>query len=200
MTVSLTKFIDFVNTSGMPKMKVVEDYLSSGKYEPGKDFYKRFRDAAVDLHKEDLEVEYLEKVFNSLTDKKKRPHYAELNKGYRTFLKSRKISWFDPPSVICDATGLEISINPELGLIIGTTPHIVKMYMKQDKLTRSNVNMTITLMEIALSDCIDEDTVITILDVRNGRLYRASAKRDTEKIMMQLELESDYWKKVASKR
>ena len=187
--------MDFINKSSGPKFTVVQNH-QDGPYDVRKDFYKKFRDAVKKMHKKDLGIEYLEAEYNRLTDPKKTKHYAELNKGYKKWLKGRELKWFAPQGAICDLVGLEITVNPELGLEIDGYPYIIKMYLKDDGLRQRNADLIISLMEIACQDNIPENCKMAVMDVRKGKIFQHSGK-NTKRLMLQLEAEAEYWQKIS---
>ena len=59
MNISLTRFLDFVNSNGLAKKAIVEKTMVPENYEPYKDFYKNLREAIISLHKEGASVDTL---------------------------------------------------------------------------------------------------------------------------------------------
>jgi hypothetical protein len=81
------------------------------------------------------------------------------------------MKWFKPPSASYTHQGVEVAINPELGRIIDGQPHIVKLYLKGEKLVKSRANIIPGLMELTLREKAPEGGSIRILDVRNAKAF-----------------------------
>ena len=64
-------------------------------------------------------------------------------------------------------------MNPELGLEIDGTPHLIKLYFKSDKLAKNRIDIITHLMSVVLSDqCPSpEETTMSVLDVRRAKLF-----------------------------
>lgn len=194
MSVSLTKFVDFVNAKGLERRVVVERALSPDKYEPYKDFYKKLRDAIVAMHKENAPIDSLPGRIRDANDIKKR-HFKELVYGYQKWAKSKRIAFLEDNSCIFDLDGVELSINPELILQINGEPTVVKLYFKQENLEKDAANMIATLLLMAFQDYDKkyQNYRFGILDIRRGRLYRITSSTPINKIMETLKIEAATW-------
>lgn len=171
--ISLTEFIDFVMKSGPSKMTKVKKVIQmrSNIYEPFKDFYKPIRDKIVSLHKNGLDKRELRKMLEELRDEKKINNYPSLVDGYIRFLGRKEISWFQPPSNKMKKGELNISINPELGLVIKRTRFIVKLYFKQEPLDKHHADICLTIMKNSLLKGDNKNDKFAILDVARGKFY-----------------------------
>ena len=96
--VSLSEFMKFVNKSGMAKATVV----SSSKlnrmddYVAYKDYWLKFRDAVVKMHKKDLDRERLYDVVEQVLEERQ-DNYNEAIKGYLSYIGKKKLVWSQPP-------------------------------------------------------------------------------------------------------
>lgn len=167
--VSLTTFVDFVSKSGTPKITVVRQYKEQ-EYQPAFDFYKAAREAIVTAHKNGNVTKALEGLLASLTDPKKVEPYAAIVQGHRKFIGRRTVQWFEPPTSTWTGGGIQVQVNPELGLVLDGTPHIVKLYFKAERLPKKNVAIVTRLMEKGLSKASGSAT-FAVLDVRRGLLH-----------------------------
>jgi len=170
--ISLTDFIDFVNKSGSQKLTQVRKVKHRPDYEPYSDFYKQLREQIKAIHKKDLAKEELNNILNNLTDDKKKANYPKLIDGYKKFWGRKKIKWFQPPYKNWKIGDLEIRLNPELGLEFNNQFFIIKLFFKDEKIQKSQVDQILTLMEYQLRSKINEPEVkFALLDIRKAKLY-----------------------------
>ncbi|SFN34358.1 hypothetical protein SAMN05428949_2500 [Chitinophaga sp. YR627] len=169
MQIPLASFVDFVLKSGSLKKTCAEKIKAqlSGAFDPAKDYYKRFREAVYELHSKYSDKEELSKIIGLVPDKKV-DNYNAMITGYRKFLCTKKISWFDPLRKEWKYGGLEIPINSELGLEWNRTNYVIKLYLKTDRPSKDRVASILALMKYTISA---KDCVHTLLDVRNSKPY-----------------------------
>ena len=173
--ISLTQFIDFVSKAGAPRLTVVKNVkqqLSEG-YDPATDFYKAIRDGIVMMHRNGQPKSTLDSTLNGLTDKKKQTGYPPLVSGYKKFLGKKSIEWFDPPRDDWSQSGLTVSINPEVGLVIGGCRHVIKLYFKAEPLTKLRTDVVTQLMNLVLGKP-KSSFAFGLLDVRKARLFTSN--------------------------
>jgi len=180
--ISLTDFVDIVASAGGPKATKVADIKKRGEYEHYKDFWKILREHIIRMHRKKLPLSHIDESKKGLTDKNKINNYPTLISGYKKWLGKKSPTWFKPPSSSIAAFGIEVSINPELGLKFGKKKHIIKLYFKKDpKLSLTRAHIANAAMEKALRPFCNEDDVIAVLDIREAKLYKSkklSAKDD----------------------
>jgi len=167
--VTLTRFVDFVSKAGTPKMTVVKDWKYRDDYSPATDYYKRIRDAIVEMHKRGRSTASLVSFAESLDDPKKRDSYIEIAKGYRRWVGKKTVTWFAPPSGLWSHAGLDVAVNPEIGLVINGTPHLLKLYFKADGLTKNRIDLVTHLMSVALADKCPDGCVMCVVDARSAK-------------------------------
>lgn len=167
---SLTDLVDVSASSGTPKMTKVRQIKNRPAYDPKIDFYRPFRERILAIHQEGLPKSELSDIVPSLTDPKKVTNYPSLVDGYRQWWGRKSLTWFSPPSLIWSAHGVDVRVNPELGLVINEVPHLIKMYLKADPLTKNRIEIITHLMDMTLSASCPVNTVMAVLDVRNHRL------------------------------
>ena len=192
--VTLTRFMDFVNASGMDREKVVRETINTEKYSPCKDFYKDIRDAIVSFFENKGTLESLEEEIALVKDEKKM-HYLSLLQGFENWIKSRKIVFLGTESCDFELSGLGLSINPELLLEINGEKTIVKLFFKDKRIKRNTANMISVLMEMAFSvfETKYDDYNFAVLDLRNGKLFRITPSTPVEKIQFILNAEAKNW-------
>lgn len=165
--VSLTYFLDFVQKSGTPKLTVVRKYKNRPEYDPAADYYKQLRDRIVRMHQRDEPKGVLDDLTTTV-NAKKRAHYAQAIAGYKRFLGKRTVTWFEAPKAKWSG-GIEVSVNPEVGLNIDGTDFVLKLYFKDDRLATNRVEMVNHLLAEALADPKAQRRY-GVVDMRSGRL------------------------------
>lgn len=173
MRVSLTEFVDFVITSGSPKLTRVRTAKKRREepYHPAKDFWKPLRERIVEFHRTgETDKAKLSGVLARVSPRK-RERYRACIRGYSKFLGRSSYTWFDPPSATWGPNDLSVSVNPELGLTQDEDSTAVKLYFKNDKLSKRRIDLILVLMREALRRKLDAGVRVGILDVPRGKLY-----------------------------
>ena len=171
--ISLTDFVDIVSKSGTPKATKVAQVKKRPEYDPRADFYKRAREVIVQTHRGGKSKAELASALSQLSDPKKRVNYPDLVKGYNKWWGRKALHWFEPPSGVFAAHGVEVSINPELGLDVNGTKFIIKLYFKGEALSKYRVDIATFLMEAQLRTAAPAGATMSVLDVRNSKLLSA---------------------------
>ena len=175
--ISLTDFVDFVIKSGSPKLTKVRDVKTRGDYHPAIDFWKPLREGLISFHQGGAKnKKELDKIVSGLTDKKKVDRYRDCVKGYKKFLGNKKAKWFAPHSAVWGSAGVDVRVNPELGLSINGTPHLIKLHFKAEAISKLRIDCVLLLMEQALQSK-KKGIHYGVLDVPRWKLH-ASADPD----------------------
>jgi hypothetical protein len=129
----------------------------------------------------------------------KKLHFPAVLRGYKVFLEQYVekggAEWFPPPRGVWSRGGVQVRVNPELGLLLGGVPHLVKLHFKQDKLRGNRVQVVTHLMREALADAAPSGCVMAALDVRRGKLVAPSLDAG---VSLQLDGEVAFWSAVAA--
>lgn len=191
--ITLTSFVDFVSKSGTPKLTVVRRTLKQFEegYGPEKDFYKRIREAIVDMHRSGKPLSEVSNILPGLTDKKKMANYPKLFQGYKKWTGWKGAQWFNPPSVSWQSGELNVRVNPELGLTIKSTPHLIKLYFKADALTKNRIDIITHLMAVTCGRRTPKGCVMGVLDIRRSKLFTPTVPID--ELGTSLRAEAAYW-------
>ena len=156
--ISLTDFVDFVISSGTPKLTKVRQLKKRGEYRPAFDYWKNLRDKIIDFHKRNkIDKKKLDEVLESIDNEKKVDGYKECLKGYKRFLGTKRYKWFDPPYKTWGPKGLLIKINPELGLRLGKEYFIIKLYFKAEALSQRKIDIILVLLFEVFRRVVDKD-------------------------------------------
>lgn len=166
----LTDFVDIVHASGTPKATKVRQAKehSSETYDPAKDFYKAFREGLASTHRKGGDKATLQQIRKQVKDPKKVTAYGELVTGYGKWWGRKKLSWIKPPRGDYEAHGVSVTVNPELHLDVDGQPHVLKLYLKEGKLTKNRVDLILNLMASTLSPNV---SALGVLDVRRSKLF-----------------------------
>lgn len=192
-TISLTNFVDFVSKSGTPKLTVVRKtkrQIDDG-YGPEKDFYKRIREAIIDMHRLDRPITHISSILPTLTDQKKVGSYPRLVEGYKKWSGRKGAEWFEPSSALWTCSGLNVRVNPEMGLTIKGKPHLIKLYFKADPLAKNRVDIITHLMAVVCKDQAPNGCTMGVLDIRRSKLITPTVPIDGLDTM--LRAEAAYW-------
>jgi hypothetical protein len=105
-----------------------------------------------------------------IRDPKKMDNYSAILSGYRQWWGRKALEWFEPPFALFSRSGIEVTVNPELGFRISGKPHIIKLYFKSEPLSKNRIDIITHLMEICLRDQAPAEAIMAVLDTRRGRL------------------------------
>lgn len=169
--ISLTDLIDVVSKSGSPKATKVAQIKNRPEYGPASDFYKIFREGLVDVHKHAQDKSELKKILTKTSDLNRSSHYAGMITGYSKWWGKKELTWFIPPSTIYTNSGMDVSINPELGLSINGKTYAIKLYMKSEVLKKDRADLITALMEETLRPNTMNGATMAVLDVKNSKLF-----------------------------
>lgn len=169
--ISLTDLVDIVSASGSPKATKISQIKARPQYQPQIDFYKPLREAIQQMHQSGAPKSQLDIVNSQVTDKKKLTNYPSAIKGYKKWLGTKKCNWFDPPRNELSQGGVDVIVNPELGLEINGKRHIIKLYFKSEKLTKLRIDVITAAMEDALRPYANAGELMTVVDVRRGKSF-----------------------------
>jgi len=188
LLISLTDLVDIVSKSGTPKATKVAEVKTRPDYMPAFDFYKPLREAIIDTHQLMKGKKAILEFYSSLADQKKRTNYPPAIDGYRKWWGKKDLLWFEPPKASYASNGIEVAVNPELGLRINGTPHVIKLYFKAEPLSKLRVDLITVLMETVLRPKCKNGEKMAVLDVRNAKLFLLSAPLAPTKAVVDAEL------------
>lgn len=169
-TLSLTDLVDVVSKSGTPKATKVATIKARPDYEPAFDFYKPLREAIVKLHQKSAPRSTLDDVLKAV-HVTKQDNYPEAIAGYKKFLGKKHPTWFEPARTEFSSSGIDVIVNPELGLGFGDAKHLVKLYFKAEPLTKPRVAVITGIMHAALGPKVATGVQMSVIDVRRGKLF-----------------------------
>jgi hypothetical protein len=186
--ISLTDFVDIVSASGTSKATKVRQAKNRDDYNPAFDFYKKLRETIINVHKEGATKKALDTCLENLTDSKKKAAYPKLVEGYKKWWGRKKLLWFDISNQLFIGDGIDVRVNPELGLQVNGTPHLIKLYFKKDEIKKNRIDIITHLMDAVLSEKCPPNTVMAVLDIRRGKLFKPTVPIDGLSAMLNAEL------------
>lgn len=168
--ISLTDFVDIVMKSGTPKANKIREVKNRAAYDPATDYYKQCRDWIINTHLTGQPRTHLHGLLSTLTNVKKEKHFSALMDGHKKWWGTKTLTWFIPPTNLYAAHGVEVSVNPELGLVIDGKPHVIKLYFKAEEITKNRVETVTHLMETTLRPLSPSGAKMGLLDIRKSKL------------------------------
>ena len=187
-SLSLTDLVDVVSRAGTPKATKVAEIKNRNAYHPATDFYKALRDGIIEVHRAGKGKKALGSLIGAITDRKKLTNYPPAIDGYKKWWGKKTITWFEPPRETYVHAGVEVSVNPELGLVVNGNRHVVKLYLKADPLSKLRVDLVTVLMDVGLAGKLQPGDVVALLDVRRAKLFVLSAPVGPTKAVVDAEL------------
>lgn len=178
--ISLTSFVDLLLEAGADADTSSKDR----KADPVPDFYHQLRDAIVDMHRRNLPDSVLDNVLDLEPNPKRERVLARVIHGYRKFLSTGELKWFEPPRMSYSLGGQEIDVNPELGLAIDETPYIIKLYLRGEPLTPKRIQQTLGLLTGKLGRSWPGH-IFALLDVRHGKLHALRTPEERAGVLLQ---------------
>ncbi len=171
--ISLTEFMDYVNSSGTAKATVVANAKKKrleGHQKAG-DYWMQFRNAVRRVHSNNLQRDALMDVVDQVSDDRKNHYLAAVN-GYQAFWGRKKFGWIVPPRKIVSVGGTHVSLNPEVGLKYKEEIYYVKLFIHVDQvLDRRHADLILSLMFNKLSDSVPEGAHFVVLDVMRNKSF-----------------------------
>ena len=182
--ISLTDFVDFVIKVGTPKLTKVTEIKQRPEYSPAFDFWKPLRNGIRDFHKGGgANKSDLDQILLGMTDPKKLRRYPGAIRAYKRFLGRKQVTWFDPPADIWSHAGLNVRVNPELGLEIDGQRYVIKLYFKEEAPTKSRLQVILELMRLSLDGSTASGDIFSVLDVSNTKLTSATGNATVEPLL-----------------
>ena len=170
--------LDFALKTGLAQQSKVSEVKYRPDYDARTDYWKRLRDRIARMHQKDEPLTVLDELCSLVPDKKKQ-NYRQAVTVYKRFLRGKRIEWFAPDKGLWGYGDLVVGINPELGLVIDGTPHVIKLYFREEKLSKDRALGVVQLMEATLGKKHPPGTVFSILDVPRTKLVtNIGRKRD----------------------
>lgn len=164
--------MDFVVSSGAPKLTKVREVKARGDYHPAFDFWKTLRDAIGEYHSLGItDKKYFDRILESVTEENRKAVYPALIANYKSFLGRKSIQSIPVKKATWQYSQLEVRANPELYLTINNQRHLIKLYFKSEALSKNRIASIQLLLQLAFDGKIDQPVKFCILDVRRNKIY-----------------------------
>lgn len=186
--ITLTDFSDVVAKAGTPKATKVSQLKNRLAYDPAADFYKALREGLVHLHKHGGDKGSVLQIARGVTDPKKAANYPAMLAGYKKWWGRKQLMWFDPPGDVYSKFGIDVAVNPELGLKINGAPCVIKLHLKSEPLSKTRADLVVTLMHSVLGAGKTGGSDFAILDVRQSKVFTFAAAHKNFQPMVDAEL------------
>lgn len=172
-TLRLTKLVEIIHKSGAPKYTAIREAKAESEkvYEPATDFWKALREHIVSTHQNGKGPGSLDAVLGALTDKKKQDNYPLAIAGYRKWWGKQDLVWFAPSKADWLYGDFSVRVNPEVGVVLDGTPHMIKLHFKDAKLQKKQSEVIVHLMQEVLGPQTTDNVTMGVLDVRRARLF-----------------------------
>lgn len=173
--ISMTTFVDYLIATGSTRISVVRRArkMYSEDYNPAFDFWRLFRKAIEEMHRENLGKGHLDLLQSNLSDKNKKNAYTRNIFGYKKWMGRKKFEWINSVKSSWRSDYIIVNINPELNVKINGEQYIIKLYLKADKLTKHRVNTSLYLLKESIKKRRLK-AIPAILDVKNSKLIKHS--------------------------
>lgn len=177
--VPLSIFTAFVSApTGAARLAKVAE--AQQKYDPRHDYYKPLREAAVRTlvtHDASHVHQAAERAHQSRQD-----HYFACATGLEKWITKTAYQVIERPKSVRWKSGeLVINVTPELLLRVGSSSTLVKLYLRQDPLTRDGRNAFSFLVSTTHRYVAEAEPQLLLL--RTAQLQRGHPPRGAEKIV-----------------
>lgn len=170
MAVNLSLFVEFTVAQGTARVACVAD--SKNEYDPRIDFYKGFRERAIKQLVKGWSAQEFRQLVKEVKAPGKQASYESCRSGLTQWARGKEITATRAPNQIWSAAGLEVSVNPELRLVIDGDRYVVKLYFKGPELTTAREEHLLFL----LNETAPKGFEAAVLDVRRSQLLTAQGQ------------------------
>lgn len=134
------------------------------------DYYKQVREGMVRVHKRGESLDALADVV-SRVHHDKQPHVARVVKAYIQWCEGHVLEFFPARKGYWQAHGVDVRVNPELGLVIDGIPHLIKVNFTKSPVPVAEARIMTHLMHRVLAAQVPANCVMAVLDLATGTLY-----------------------------
>jgi hypothetical protein len=179
VAINLSLFVEFTVAQGTARVACVAD--SKSEYDPRIDFYKGFRERAIKQLVKGWNAAEFRQLIKEVKSPGKQGNYEACRSGITQWARGKAITATRAPNQIWSAAGLDVSVNPELKLVVDDKRYVVKLYFKGPELTSSREEHLLFL----LNETAPKGWDAGVLDVRRSRLLTAGEQDpDLEALMI----------------
>lgn len=147
----MTTFVDFVVASGTGKITQIREakafYEDTGVPYHLRAFYKPLTEAITASFAAGGDRDPLDDCTRNTTDAKKIVHYKANVAGLKKWLGRKTIAWNGISSKTWKSSGLDVSVNPEIGATVAGQDLVFKFYLKAPELSKRSIEPMLRLLE-----------------------------------------------------
>ena len=183
MEFSFTKIVDFINSIGINKIKIVRESIEvlETDYSTIKDYYREIRKSIIQYFKNHEEKVPRPKKWSH--DILKQNLFEHLAKNVQRQFNYKKCKWIENISKkTISIEGVDINVNPEIFVEYNGLKYIIKLYFKNEPLNKRSAELLILMLKKAYGANFS-DYVLRIYDVRQNKLFssdKLKIDKDTE--------------------
>lgn len=172
--ISLTTFVDFVIASGTPRITCVRNAkaIYGESYNPSVDYWRELREGIINMHETESVKNTLDQVLPSISSQK-RLNYKLSIESYKSWMGRKKFLWIGTITSNWSSNNTEVRVNPELGLNINGTDHVIKIYFRKDPPSKLRLDTIFHLISSTRTARYKRATP-GLLDVKRGRLITST--------------------------
>ena len=197
--ISLTEFVNFINSSGMAKMTIVSNAKMRHEDERNPyDYWKDFKEEVKKQLKRKGDKEDMWELVENVREEM-RENFIQMINGFLKFWKPTRMEWLNPVKKMVHIGGVKMILNPEIGIKWQGKEYMIKLYMKaNENLDKRHADIILALLESELREKVGENVEFAILDVRRGRLYNCVNKDPKLLILLKTEAHSfaEMWREI----
>ncbi len=145
-------------------------------YHPSKDHYKLLRESIESYLKGAMPKEELGNLPATVSELKENS-YNQNVLGLFKWLGRKKAQWVEPKKNPKPVYGeVEISCKPEIGLKIKDKTYFIKLYLREDKLSKKQADVVLNI--IKKNVLLQEGEELLVLDVRRAKAFSANKAQE----------------------
>jgi hypothetical protein len=189
------RFADFIEKKPNSKKKYVSKVMNQGQYQPQEDYYLQLRQKLKSVFRNHSSIEELNGLLKKINPRKFN-NYETLIDQIQNFMQGKTYAWLNPPRYKIDYSGLELTVNPEIGLSMNGNNYFIKMYFKQETMSKTKAQ----IMQRIMQDAFKKDfpnAHFAIWDIRNNAFYSQKADEEVN-CPYNLKQEALLWLKLVS--
>lgn len=199
--ISLTQFIHFkAAVSTRARISAVQR-IKNNEYSPAIDYWLDLRNAINKFSERRITLEELNTLADSENERKKANYSKAINR-FSNFISKNNVSFFPVNKSNWEYEGLVITASPEVGMIIGDSRFLVKIFYNvkkpDEKVTKRNIMPSLSLLDIA-NKASNHDRQVGLLNLQNGKLLTPdNSKLETSLLELQIDAKNfmNFWEMV----
>ncbi|MBT1430714.1 hypothetical protein [Dickeya dianthicola] len=176
-----------VNTSPQTKINKIKSIANRPEYHPGKDFYKKIRDAIKRLIVKKGHISELYDLCRKEKNSSKKIYFEKIVNVFNEWQSGKNITGFPAPKRYYHYAKTDISCNPELNVNFQGRSKLVKLHFSNsEKMTQERANFICFLMERAIGD---QGFEYSVLDLTSGKEFFFSGNKEKQEIRVNKEIQ-----------